>query len=354
MADRLRITIKGVAQAAGVSTQTVSRVLNDRPDVAPETRQRVKQIIAEYGYQPSALARSLIQQRSYTLGVVTSGLQLVGPRQSLNGITEKAEAMGYTLLLKELPEFQDCDPQPVLNSLLARQVDGILWAVPEVGENRCWLVDRLPALHVPILFLTMAMREGVPSATIANFEGGFDATQHLLDQGVTRIGHISGPLEWWESRERKAGWETALQSAGLPISGDDWVEGNWSPESGHAALEHLLHGGKDLQALFAANDQMAIGALHCAHASGLRVPQDLAIVGFDDIPEAAYTWPPLSTIHQDLTALGRAAVGELVALIEAQHAGLSSPIPNLLHHPRLIPRASSILITKVMNYDEPN
>lgn len=352
MAEKLRITIKGVAQAAGVSTQTVSRVLNDRPDVAPETRQRVKQIIEQYGFQPSALARSLIQQRSYTLGVVTAGLQLVGPRQALNGIAAKAEAMGYTLLLKELPEFLACDPQPILNSLLARQVDGILWAVPEVGENHCWLNDRLPTLHIPILFLSMAYREGVPSAAVANFQGGYDATQHLLEQGVKRVGHISGPLSWWESRERKAGWEAALLEAGLPVNEDRWVEGDWSPESGHAALESLLQTTPGLQALFVANDQMAVGALHCAHTYGLRVPQDLAIVGFDDIPEAAYTWPPLSTVHQDLQALGSAAVGELVTLIEAQKSGIESPpVPNLLLRPRLIPRASSILISNSMNHE---
>jgi len=152
MAKGKRITIKHVAQEASVSTQTVSRVLNDRPDVAPETRQRVKEIIDRLGYQPSALARSLIHQRSYTLGVVTAGLKFIGPSRTLNGITFQAEEMGYALLLKELPGFDTNDVEPILDSLIARQVDGIIWAVPEVGDNRDRVLVRLTELPVPIPF----------------------------------------------------------------------------------------------------------------------------------------------------------------------------------------------------------
>ena len=126
-----RPTIKEVASAAGVSTQTISRVINNRPDVALETRKRVQAVIAALDYRPSTLARSLIQQRSYTLGVVTAGLKYAGIARSLNGITARAEEMGYTLLLKELPGFATCDVLPVIHSLLARQVDGLVWAVPE-------------------------------------------------------------------------------------------------------------------------------------------------------------------------------------------------------------------------------
>jgi LacI family transcriptional regulator len=205
-----RITIKQVAQEAQVSTQTVSRVINDRPDVAPETRQRVKQVIERLGYQPSALARSLIHQRSYTLGVVTAGLKFIGPSRTLNGITFQTEEMGYTLLLKELPGFDTNEIEPILNSLIARQVDGIIWAVPEVGENRDWVQERLPELPVPILFLTMEQKTGLSIVSIDNYQGGRMATEHLLQNGYHRIGHISGPIDWWESRQRKAGWEDVL------------------------------------------------------------------------------------------------------------------------------------------------
>ena len=137
----VRSTIKEVAAVAGVSTQTVSRVINERPDVSPETRRRVQEVIKKLSYQPSALARSLISQRSHTLGVVTAGLKYIGPSRTLSGITLAAEEAGYSLLLKELPSFDVNDVVPIFQALLSRHVDGIIWAVPEIGENRKW-VDR--------------------------------------------------------------------------------------------------------------------------------------------------------------------------------------------------------------------
>src|SRR5512140_93947 len=130
-----RATIKQVASVAGVSTQTVSRVLNQRPDVSPETRRKVQEVIEELSYQPSALARSLISQRSYTLGVVTAGLKHIGPNRTLSGITSVAEDSGYSLLLKELPDYDTEDIRPIFQAFLSQHVDGIIWAVPEVGEN---------------------------------------------------------------------------------------------------------------------------------------------------------------------------------------------------------------------------
>src|SRR4026209_1031231 len=134
-----RATIKEVASAAGVSTQTVSRVINKRPDVSPETRTRVEGIIDKLGYRPSALARSLIQQRSYTLGVVTAGLRFIGPSRTLSGITGAAEEKGYSLLLKELPQFDTRDVTPIFQAFHDHHVDGIIWAVAEVGQNRNWI-----------------------------------------------------------------------------------------------------------------------------------------------------------------------------------------------------------------------
>src|SRR5512138_1146801 len=135
----VRATIKEVASVAGVSTQTVSRVLNERPDVSPETRKRVQDVIKALSYQPSELARSLISQRSHTLGVVTAGLRYIGPSRTLSGITAAAEASGYSVLLKELPSFHTEDIAPIFQAFLSRHVDGIIWAVPEVGENRKWV-----------------------------------------------------------------------------------------------------------------------------------------------------------------------------------------------------------------------
>jgi LacI family transcriptional regulator len=338
-----RITIKHVAQEAGVSTQTVSRVLNERPDVAPDTRQRVKDVIEELGYQPSALARSLIHQRSYTLGVVTSGLKFIGPSRTLNGITGQAEEMGYTLLLKELSGFETKDAKPILNSLIARQVDGIIWAVPEVGDNRDWVREKLPALNIPILFLTMEPRDELSIVSFDNYLGGRIATEHLLEQGFRKIAHVSGPLDWWESRQRKAGWVDALREAGIQASEDHCAEGTWSCASGERAIYTLLEKYPDMDAIFSANDQIALGVIKVACQEGIHIPDDLALVGFDGIPEAAYFWPPLTTVYQDQHAMGSLAVEKLVQSIEMFRQGKGQVEPNVSWlKPELLIRQSSV------------
>jgi len=150
-----RVTIKQVAKEAGVSTQTVSRVINDRPDVAPETRQRVLQVIDELGYRPSNIARSLIQGRSCTLGVVGYGLEYFGPSRTLSGIEQQANELGYSLLLNLIRQPERNDVDQILRELLSRYVDGIVWAVPEVGSNRAWIQEEAPRLSVPVVFLSM-------------------------------------------------------------------------------------------------------------------------------------------------------------------------------------------------------
>jgi LacI family transcriptional regulator len=339
----MRVTIKQVAREAGVSTQTVSRVINDRPDVAPETRQRILDVIERLGYQPSALARSLIRRRSHTLGVAIAGLKFVGPSRTLSGITGQAEAMGYALLLKEPLDFDTGEVAPLLSALLSRQVDGIIWAVAEVGNNRDWLRERLPGLPVPIIFLTTQPQSGVSVVSVDNYMGGRMATEHLLAQDYRHIGHIAGPLTWWEARQRKAGWQDALLDAGLPVSDEHWVEGNWSSESGAFAIQRLLSQYPHMDAVFVGNDQMALSVVQAAHQRGMRIPQDLGIVGFDGIPEAAYYWPPLTTVHQDMHQLGCTAVQEVVRMIEATHdLQISHQHNTTWLKPQLIVRHSSV------------
>jgi LacI family transcriptional regulator len=340
---RKKVTIRDVAAAAGVSHQTVSRVINDRPDVAEETRRRVWHVIEELGYQPSAIARSLIRQRSFTLGVVIAGLKYVGPSRTLNGITKQSEEMGYTLLLEELPRFDTNDVEPLLNSLRARQVDGIIWAVPEVGSNRDWLHSQPPELPIPMIFLTMQTRSDLFIVSVDNYTGGRTATEHLLAQGYQHIGHISGPLDWWEARQRKAGWQDALSEAGIQVADHHWESGNWSSASGEQAVRKLLDGYPEMEAVFVGNDQMALSVLQVACQKDFQVPQDLAVVGFDGIPEAAYYWPPLTTVYQDQQKLGCTAVRELVQIIEASQKDEAVIEPKTISlQPELIVRASSV------------
>ncbi|GAB4580564.1 MAG: LacI family DNA-binding transcriptional regulator [Anaerolineales bacterium] len=329
-----RTTIKEVASAAGVSTQTVSRVLNERPDVSSETRKRVKEVIEELGYQPSALARSLIRQRSDTLGVVTAGLKHIGPSRTLNGITSMAEETGYSLLLKELPHYHTNKIAPIFQELLSHHVDGIIWAVPEIGDNHMWVGELSLNLEVPIVFLTMESRENLSVVSVDNYQGGLMAMAHLIEQGYQHIGHISGPLDWWESRQRMAAWKDALSERGCTPQETHWVEGNWSSASGASAIEKLIEQYPEMDAVFVANDQMALSVLQILHKRGIQIPEAMGVVGFDNIPESAYFYPALTTVLQDQYEVARLAMQEIIQRIErgwqgeeaiASHALMLSP-----------------------------
>ena len=339
MYNNSKSTIKDVAQKAGVSTQTVSRVINDRPDVSKETREKVLAVIQELGYRPSALARGLIQGRSFTLGVVTAGLKHIGPSRTINGITAEAETHGYGLLLEELSTYTLTEVAPILDSLLSHQVDGILWAVPEIGDNRAWLDTHLKDLPVPIVFLSMQPRPNISSLAIDNYLGAKLAVSHLLKRGRRKIAHISGALDWWEAKERKRGWQDALLQADLePLY---YIEGNWSSSSGEIAARGLLDTHPEIDAIFAANDQMALSSLLVAHQKNLHIPEDLAVVGFDDMAESAYFYPPLTTVHQDHFSLGANGVLDLVAQIAAAREEKLLHIENRWLTPELIVRSTT-------------
>ncbi len=347
-----RVTIKEVAKAASVSIQTVSRVINERPDVSPSTRKSVKDVIEKLGYQPSALARSLIHQRSYTLGVVTAGLKNIGPLRTLNGITTAAEEAGYALLLKELPRYDTDDIEPIFDELISRHVDGIIWAVPEVGENRSWVNTQPLSSDVPVVYLTMEPRENMPAVSIDNYLGGRLAMSHLLEQGYQHIGHISGPLDWWEARQRKAAWEDALAATGRECCDQYWAEGNWSSASGAQAIEKLLEQYPKMDSIFVANDQMALSVLQAAYQRGIKIPEDLGIVGFDNIAESAYFYTPLTTVQQDQYEVAKVAVEEIIKIIEAGWQELEpSEVRPIMLMPTLVVRPSSLGI-KAQNEQE--
>jgi LacI family transcriptional regulator len=336
-----RVTIKDVAQAAGVSTQTVSRVMNKSSYVSEKTRQRVEAVVEQLAYNPSALARSLSQQRSFTLGIVTFGLKYIGPSRTINGIADKADELGYMLLMKELDKFSATSIDEVIDSLLARQVDGILWVAPEIGDNHNWIEEQKSKITVPILFLAMKPRESISSVSTDNFQGAVMAVQHLLSCGRKKIGHISGPLSWWEADERKRGWQETLNAVGLEASEYCCAEGNWSSASGEQAFRHLMQKFPDLDAVFVANDQMSLGVLREAIRRGIRVPEQLAVIGFDNIPESAYFYPSLTTIYQDLQLLGEQAVQSIVEMIQARQENRSIMARSRFIQPTLVVRESS-------------
>lgn len=337
-----RVTIVDVARAANVSAGTVSNALTGKRPVAEATRQRIFKAIKDLGYQPNLLARGLVNRHSQTLGVVASGLEYYGPTRTLVGIDQEANALGYGLLLDLLHSPLEANVEQVLNLMGARRVDGIIWAVHDIGNNHAWvdedLLDRLP----PVVFLTMEPRAGVAVVNTDNARGAELATRHLIEQGRQVIGLISGPLAWWEARERKRSWRQTLEAAGREADESLVVEGNWSASSGETGLHQLLMQRPDVDAVFAANDQMALGVLRAAHRMGRSLPDDLAVVGYDNIPESAFFWPALTTVRQRLVDVGRLAVQTLHGMVEARRNGRPQP-PAALRtlSPELIVRESS-------------
>ncbi len=339
-----RTTIADVARVADVSKATVSRVLAGQSKyIREETRQRVQKAIEELGYHPSDMARSLKSKRSCTLGIVGYGLEFFGPSCTISGIEQEASELGYTLLLHLIRQPETNNVEELLERMQSRYVDGIIWAVPEIGENHAWLEDKTLWPSVPIIFLSTEPRPDRFVAAVDNHNGGMMATRHLIVQGCQNIGLITGPLDWWEARQRKLGWKDALESVGLPRKEGYVVEGNWSALSGEHGLTQLLTRYPEIDGIFACNDRMAVGALKRARQMGRRVPEDLAIIGYDDVQDAEYFYPALSTMRQDMIELGRLAVRKLGQVIEAGHNDVLCPPEAVILQPELIVRASSLL-----------
>jgi LacI family transcriptional regulator len=336
-------TLRDVAELSGVSTKTVSRVVNNQGEISQETRQRVQAAIDQLGYRPNILARSLIHKRTNTIGVVAWGIDYFGPSRTLVGIEQQAHQLNYSVFLNLMDQPEEGNNERLLDTLITHRVDGIIWAVPEVGDNRAWLdsgnFNDLP----PIVFLSMEPRPGYAIVAVDNITGAMQATQHLIDQGRRKIGIITGPMSWWEARQRYLGWENALRNAGLEVHPSLVVEGEWTALSGEYGMKLLLEQQPDIDAVFACNDQIALGALGVAHSWGRRIPQDIAIVGFDNIPESACFWPPLTTVYQQLIDVGHIAVQKLHSMIEANRQANKTDEDHLtMVKPELIVRASSL------------
>ncbi len=339
--ETLYVTLQDVAALAGVSAKTVSRVVNNQGEIKETTRQKIQAAIDELGYKPNILARSLIHQRTNTLAVVAWGIDYFGPSRTIIGIEQQAEELGYSLFLSLVRDAESHDHERLLDMLLVRRVDGILWAVPEVGENRSWLDPARLAELPPIIFLSMSAQPGINVVAVDNRSGSRQATRHLLDKGRRKIGIITGPMAWWEARERYAGWLSTLKEAGLSAPDARVVESYWSAAGGERGMQQLLRQAPDLDGVCAGSDQIALGALRAIHESGRRVPEDLAIIGFDNMPESAYFWPPLTTVYQKLTHVGRTAVQQLHQMIEARRQQTVMEAASSSVDPELIVRASS-------------
>jgi LacI family transcriptional regulator len=342
---RKQITIKDIARESGVSTQTVSRVVNNHPDVSHKTFEKVQKAISKLGYSPNAVARRLVLKRSCIIGVAASVYEFQGGSGiAVVGVEQQANLLGYSLILQLLHHPETPEVEEILNNFVSEKVDGIIWAVPEIGNNRSWFKENQSKLNMPIVFLNMQPHPGLNVVSIDNRQGGRIATDHLLQNGYRNIGFIAGPEDWWEVRERQLGWQDALSSYGiLPEERQIARGGSWMPDGGERGMQMLLDQYPEVEAVFTCNDYIALGTLKVAYQRGLRVPQDFAIVGFDNRLEAAYYLPSLTTVHHQITEVGSLAMRELGRMIEAEQLGKSiSPPGAILLQPSLVVRESSL------------
>jgi LacI family transcriptional regulator len=306
------VTIKDVAREAGVSVATVSRVWNDADFVSPETRQRVAEVAARLGYSPHGAARSLITRTTFALGVLLPDLYGEFFSEIIRGIDHVAQAAGYHILVSSSHESKD-EIDAALRSMRGR-VDGMIIMSSDLEAQRT--LQALQGSFPVVLLNGGAEATAFDTITIENHEGAREMTRHLLARGHRRIAMIGGPQRNYDAAERLRGYETALRENGIGIEKSLIVQGDFSELSGHRAVERLLALERQPTAIFAANDSMAIGALSALRENSLRVPEDMAVAGFDDIPLARYMNPPLSTVHVDISQLGERAAALLLSSLQ--------------------------------------
>lgn len=304
--ERPKAHIRDVARLAGVSHQTVSRVLNNQPMVRPVTRDRVLAAIRDLDYRPSVAARALNTGRTRSLGVITFDATRYGPMSVLHGIGEAAEDGGYLVSTVALRSADRGSVRKTIDRLVDQAVDGIIVIAAQEPVARA--VAEVPH-RLPLVMLDGSFDSRVPTVGVDEVSGGRLATEHLLALGHPTVWHLAGPQEWIAAQGRLAGWRGALLDAGATAPAP--VFGDWSAESGYR-LGRELAGRAELSAVFVGNDQMALGLLRALHQCGRRVPRDVHVVGFDDIPEAAYLMPPLSTVRPDFAEVGRRCIAAVL------------------------------------------
>jgi DNA-binding LacI/PurR family transcriptional regulator len=330
--DRPRVAVMtDVARLAGVSPQTVSRVVNESGYVGASTRERVQAAMRELNYRPNSAAQALVTGRSRTLGVVSIDTTAFGPASILLALERAAHANGYVVSIASVESLDRVAFLGAVERLERQGVDGILINTGQdaVAEQ---LGDRTTS--VPVVALEDVPATAVPVVAVDQFEGAAAATRLLLDLGHCRVDHLAGPRDWLAGRRRVDGWRATLEAAGAetppPLYGD------WSARSG---FEHgaTLAADPSLTAVFAANDQMALGVMRALHLAGRAVPGDVSVIGFDDIPEARYLTPPLTTVRQDFDAVGRES---LRLLLDAIQHGVDAPA-RMRVAPELVVREST-------------
>jgi DNA-binding LacI/PurR family transcriptional regulator len=329
--DRRSPAMTDVARVAGVSHQTVSRVLNGHPNVRESTRERVLAAIDQLSYRRNHAARALVTRRTETLGVVAFDTTLYGPASTLFGVEQAAREAGYFLSIVSLKAITRSTVDDALSYLAGQSVDGLIVIAPQRQA-----VEALAAVppDMPVVAVEGGRAPDLPVVCVDQADGAATVTRHLLDLGHRTVWHVSGPLDWLEAEGRLQAWRSTLEGAGAQIP--EPLHGDWSPRSGYEAGQRLA-GRNDVTAVFVANDQMALGLLRAFREARVDVPGRVSVAGFDDIPEAEFFSPPLTTVRQDFAEVGRRSISVLLDQI----GGGQVETPRVVVPAALVVRAST-------------
>lgn len=338
------ITLEDIAREANVSAQTVSRVINNKPDVSRKTRRRVQEVIDRLGYLPNTIARSLSSQRTWMMGVIISSIDRYGPGRIFVELDKQAHEHGYRLLPYITHDDDTVDISRYMRELITHQPDGIIWAAMERESHQEILAQNLRPTSIPLVTME-AVLPGVPKPAFMDQEETAEAlVSHLIEQGYENIGIITGELlSTQRGKLRIKGWKNALQRHGRSAGEKQMAHGGWTAATGERAMEILVQQFPEIDAVFACNDQMAQGVLSFAYQNKLRVPEELGVVGFDDLPEANYFTPRLTTAKQPFAEFSAITVKTLAEMIDAylDEETYVAPDTKILY-PKIIIRESSV------------
>lgn len=331
---RNRPTIKDVAKRAGVSYQTVSRVINNSQRVSPETQAQVNKAIKELGYRPSSIARSMVQGKTFTIGCISPNLTDFVFAKIIDTAQVEVRHLGFFMLTVSAQNEEEA--KELLEEMLRRRVDGLLILNPR-EDHRYRHLQPFIQNGIPIVFVKDKAEDmPVSSVTCDGLKGGYQATKYLLSLGHTSIATITGLLNEEDARERLEGYRRALSEAGIDERASLIRHGDWTEGSGQRTAKRLVESGVSFTAIFAQNDRMAMGAIHTLTTAGLSVPGDVSVIGFDNAPFASFIHPPLTTLHQPMGKLGQKAAQLLAKAIKVP----DSPPKSVQFTPQLIERHS--------------
>jgi len=322
-------TIRDVARVAGVSYQTVSRMLNGRGAVRESTRERIADAIAELGFRPNHAAQALATSRSRTIGVLGAETAYYGPSTSITAIERAARAAGYRVSMTTAGSGDFAALRSAIDHLMGQSIDALVVIAPQAA-----VLEAIRDLGVAIPYVALeALGAGDDSGVqVDQVAGAQRVVRHLVELGHRDMLHLAGPQDWIEAASRRQGWEEALHAAGLPVRPP--LEGDWTAASGYRLGPEALRSGAT--AVFCGNDQMALGLLHAARDLGVAVPAELSVVGFDDIPEAEHFSPALTTVRQDFAEVGRRAIAWLLHALRGETVE-----PGRMIAPELVVRATT-------------